>query len=497
MFDHSVTEYVLGQSQLTLKADVAAEEPVYIYFSKSENKLCYSKDLVRLLDSAAVPKPLSVSDRGISFLLQSGVVPPPYTVYQDVFILGVGDKGVLSTKNGKIILEFEYEFPFLNANRSKDDSYDTSYETIQKLLLDATLKRIDSGKKSFLFHSAGKDSNPVAIALAEAGMQDQFTLVTHKTKRNEDESGLSKEIAKRLGFEHRVLNEVEKLTPHYFDLLEKYFINAPLPCTNNIAVLYPLYAGQYPDLQGCNLIDGSGGDVYIGHVPSASEFKRQKLAKIFSPFRWVGERQPSSSKIRALTKTRAEWTGLAGLSCSDSREMFKSQQDVSAYWRSVQQFPDYFDFRASVRGRIIDTELYMRKARNFCDAFGNNMVFPWANEKVARHFMFMPERSLFDRQGFRNKLPLRNMLKDKIGIDSDQVGKRGYPYDLRGFVLKNKDFVVSQIESCELWSRESSNKVVTELSLKLGDTGRIGVFSSQLLYQIFMVSSWYNNCRWL
>jgi asparagine synthase (glutamine-hydrolysing) len=139
----------------------------------------------------------------------------------------------------------------------------------------------------------------------------------------------------------------------------------------------------------------------------------------------------------------------------------------------------------------------MRKARNFCDAFGNNMVFPWANEKVARHFMFMPERSLFDRQGFRNKLPLRNMLKDKIGIDSDQVGKRGYPYDLRGFVLKNKDFVVSQIESCELWSRESSNKVVTELSLKLGDTGRIGVFSSQLLYQIFMVSSWYNNCRWL
>lgn len=495
--DQSVSEYVVGQDGLILKSDIAAEEPVYVFFSKKENRLLYSKNLVSLLDSHAVQKPLSVSDHGISFLLQSGVVPPPYTVYQDIYILGIGDRALVSTENNKIKIKFEYDFPFLNANRSTEVAYDSSYETIQELLLDATINRLDLEKKSFLFHSAGKDSNPIAIAIAEAGMQDQFTLVTHKTKRNEDESGLSEEIAKKLGFKHRVLNEVDKLSSKDLNLVESYFRNATLPCTNNISILYPLYVGQHNDLQNCNIIDGSGSDVYIGHIPSVSEFKKQKLAKIFSPLNWIGERQSSESRIRKLTKTRAEWTGLVGLSYADSKKFFRNQKDVSRYWKAVQQYDDYLDFRASVRGRVIDVELYMRKARNFCDAFGNNMVFPWANERVAGHFMFMPERLLFDRKGHRNKLLLRTMLKDKLGIDSDKIGKRGYPYDLRSFVLSNKEFIVSQVVSCELWAEPSANDAVAELSLKVGDTGRVGLICSQLLYQLFMVSGWYNNCRWL
>ena len=492
-----IKKYSIGSENLTLRSDIAASEPVYVYFSKEQNKLLYSKFLVELLDSPEVKKPLKVSDEGISFLLQSGVVPPPKTVYQDVYILGIGDEAKVSDDNGKITIEFSFNFPFLNFIRKESDDYDVSYSKIQELLLNATLKDLDASKETFIFHSAGKDSNPLVIAIAEAGLQDKFTLVTHKTKRKEDESSVSSAIAKVLGFKHIVLNEVDQLCTSHIEEVNKLFKKAPLPCTNNISILYPLYVAQLPALQNSNIVDGSGSDIYIGHVPGETEFKRQKLAKYFSHFKILGECLASTNRIYSLTKTRAELTGLNGFSAHDSRKLFRRHTDISSYWRNVENFDDYLDFRASVRGRVIDTELFMRKARNFCDAFGNNMVFPWTDQKVVEHFMYMPERYLIDRKGLRNKLLLREMLKDKLDVDSDEVGKRGYPYDLRSMLVNNHAYIVETITDCKLWNSERGAQFIQELSSNSTKGGRVGLVSSSLLYQLFMISGWHNRCRWL
>ena len=69
---------------------------------------------------------------------------------------------------------------------------------ILELLANATIERIDKNKPSFLFHSAGKDSNTIALSLAEAGWQNKVTLITHKSKGNADESEISSKIAKNL-----------------------------------------------------------------------------------------------------------------------------------------------------------------------------------------------------------------------------------------------------------------------------------------------------------
>lgn len=492
-----INKYSIGFGELVLRSDVAGGKPIYILFSEESNKLLYSKSLVQLLDSPEVKKPLRVSDEGISFLLQSGVVPPPKTVYKDVYIVGIGDEARISGSNGKITLDFSYNFPFQNSIRDTTENYDTSYERVLSMLLDATLNDLDKTKDTFLFHSAGKDSNPIAIAIAEAGMQDKFTLVTHKTKREEDESEISASIAKKLGFRHEFLREVDKLEDGHEDKVDHLFKNSPLPCTNNIAILYPLYVAQQPKLQNCNLIDGSGSDVYIGHVPSASEFERQKLAKTFSNFKFLTNSLVSTSRVLSLTKTRAEWTGLTGFSARDAQKLYRNSSNVSPYWKSVEDYDDYLDFRASVRGCVIDTELFMRKARNFSDAFGNNMIFPWADKKVAEYFMYMPEKYLVDRKGLRNKLLLRDMLKDKLHVDSDEVGKRGYPYDLRSMVLNNHAYIVEAITSCDLWNGSGRDKFLEKLSKGSKRSGRIGQVSSSLLYQLFMISSWHNSCRWL
>ena len=96
-----IFEYKCNELPINIFSDLASEFPVYIYWSADKQVLLYSTSVIELFDDERIPKPLKVSDEGISFLLQSGVVPPPNTGYQNIYILGIGDTAKVATVNGK------------------------------------------------------------------------------------------------------------------------------------------------------------------------------------------------------------------------------------------------------------------------------------------------------------------------------------------------------------------------------------------------------------
>lgn len=81
------------------------------------------------------------------------------------------------------------------------------------------------------------------------------------------------------------------------------------------------------------------------------------------------------------------------------------------------------------------------------------LFYLWASQQVAEYFSKMPEQHLFDRKTLKNKLILRKILKDRIGLDSDQIGKMGYSYDSRSIVLQNWDWMLKEIQHCLLWQQ--------------------------------------------
>ena len=215
-----INQYKLNSPSFTLESDLAGEFPIYVYLSHDKQKLLYSYSIAELLDDNMVEKPLKVSNEGLSFLLQSGVVPPPLTAYQNVFIIGIGDAAIIETVDAEIKVNFTHNFPFSADKREPSSSYQKpDYDHLMGLLATETIKKLDKSKKTFLFHSAGKDSNSVALALAEAGLQQEVTLVTHKSKGNLDESVISEQIAKKLGFSHQVLHEVDALQDEHLDFI--------------------------------------------------------------------------------------------------------------------------------------------------------------------------------------------------------------------------------------------------------------------------------------
>lgn len=495
-----INQYSLNQPSRLLSSDLAGGFPIYLYWPQDKSILLYSDSITELLDDKRVPKPLKVSDEGISFLLQSGVTPPPKTAYQDIYIIGIGDTAEVKIVNGKIEVDFNHEFPFMNANRLKADEMQPDEDLILKMLAEATISRIDESKPTFLFHSAGKDSNSIALALAEAGWQNKVTLITHKSKGTADESQISAKIAKQLGFKHQVLHEVDVLQDNHKQAINDYFINAPFPSIDNVSLAYPLYSEQLPELKGANIIDGGGNDSYMMTPPTRRELRVLPLARLTHHASFIRHFVKSESLLSPFIRTPAEWCGMSGFSFTDTKKILPSAVNIYPHWELESQLRkewDLFDFKTDVYSTRTISEMHIRKARNFADSINANLVLPFANHEVAEYFAKIPEKQIFDRQTLKNKLVLRDMLKTKMGLDSDKLGKMGFSYDSRSIVLQNWDSILQELQTCNLWEQVGLMKVVKRLRKRMNGKGWGAGASARLLYRIYLLSAWANKNKYL
>jgi asparagine synthase (glutamine-hydrolysing) len=492
-----ICQYKLNDPKITLNSDLAAEFPIYIYYCKTQSTFIYSNSITELLKSSIVIKPLSICDEGLSFLLQSGIVPPPKTVYKNIFILGCGDKVIVSTFNNLINLEFSHSFPFLSSNRKNEKNYLQDENLILKMLAENVISRIDKSNPAYLFHSAGKDSNFVALALAEAGWQDRVTLVCHKNKNTFDESNISSNIANRLGFKHKILYQTDnELNPDQKKLTINYFINAPFPCVDNVAMTLPHYVSQLPQLQSANIIDGGGNDIYMTIPPTVREKIIIPLSKYFSRASYFRTFFSSESLFSCTMRTPAEWCGMSGFTFDDTKKIFSNAINVFSYWKKESNLKnqlDLFDFKTSILCPLIASEMHIRKMRNFADAINANFILPFANKNIAEYIFNLPENYLFDRKTLKNKIFFRKVLKDRIDLDSDKIGKRGWGYNGNVNLINNLNFIKEQILSCSLWQPFIS-KLLERLIYNIYNVRKndyISRTSRSLIIRLYLISSWH------
>ncbi len=488
--------YKTNDNEITIQPDLASEFPVYIYLSEKKDYLLYSTSIKELLGNDEVIKPLEITTKGISFLLQSGVVPLPNTVYKNIFIVGVGDIAKVQTLDNKVDIEFSHNFPFMNANRDNESDIDEEY--ILEILAEATISRIEKDKPTYLFHSAGKDSNSIALSLAEAGYQDKATCISHQSKGDKDESEISKKIATKLGFKHQKIYEPKSLEKKHLDSINHYFENIPLPCMDNVALAYPLYATQI-EFNNTNIIDGSGNDVYMGHIPNQQEFNRQKTFSKFHRLRLITGKFNSGTRFEIATQTKSEWAGLFGITYGDTNHILNNPYNVHSHWKeedTKRQDWDYLDLRADIWGSVVEFDRVIRKSRNLTDITNSNLILPFTNQKVAQYFSKLPEKYLFDRKEFKNKLILRKILKERIDLDSDKLGKMAYEFDFYTILMMMKKEVDNEILSCKLWQSKGIEKVLNNLYKKIDSNHRLSGKIKALVQRLYLISAWYNINRY-
>ena len=483
------------QEPLRLASCMAAESPIYVYVSNDETSIYYSKSLNVLLAKIQEKEPLKIDASSLSFLLQDGVIPSPKSIYKSLYILSIGNIFTAINRNKRWQCHFDYHFPF-EANTEHKVALPRKQRDNQLLALLASSieRRAPEGKPLTLFHSAGKDSNTIALALAEAGRSKHVTSFTYRAVGANDESELVAGICKKLGFKHHIA-DVDALSASVVKArLSAYFKQANMPCMDNASLLYPLFSNALS--AGSNIIDGMGNDVYIGHVPGKAEYKRQKFQMSTALLSKCMKPALGTFHYQSLSKTKAHISGLSGISSLELEKIFPAHKDTYAFWQNLSQayaHTDYFEFRAKVRGGLIDTEKFVRKLRVASDRYAWNLFLPWMDEDVAQFVHAIPEAQRFDRQRLKNKLFLRDLLKEKLTLDSDQLGKMGFAFDHYSLLQSVENYVRENILSCSAWHHQEIESYLAIVQKGAASANKYQAHWQLRLYRLFVISAWLNH----
>ncbi len=478
----------------TLKGPVTVGEPLYIYYLKEKELILLSKDLKSLFGHPLFPKKLKVLPFGITFFLQYGFVPTPFTIFQSLYVLSTGDRVRIEYQNDEIKFTFSHEFLFFNALRNELLSPDE--DLMLKLLLNGIFKKWDGKTPLVLFQSLGKDSNTIALALARAGLKDKVTCVTLATGDRKDESEVARKIAQRLGFKHYKLPLPQRLDKTHLKILEKYFSEIILPCGDGVSLAYPLYTLSF-DFSGKILLDGSGNDIYFGHTPRRVEYFRQRYYSSLRALRPLAQSLHTGNPFQKIALFRCEYPfyHLLGLTLRDCREIYPEAVDLTSFlrnWEKERKNWDYLDLKADLWGTHAEYALVTQKVRNFSQAYNLDLIFPWCDEDLADYIGKLPEKYLFDRKTLKNKLILRKLLKEALDLDSDVLGKYSYGFDAFKLLKSAPHYVRDMVLSCPLWDKKGMERLWRKIETQCE---RDKLFQ-RLYIRLYLLSSWFNFNRY-
>lgn len=506
-------ELIPNVERLTVADCPALIEPLgsqndatFVYFSRATNLCLISSSLGKLQDDPRVK--LEIDPVAVSQFLMKGVVVPPRTLFRNIHKVPLGHVMRVTNRDECLSLAHSYCHPYVpfyppakttriaHSSLVESSQFDKIIENLGKSISAACKSHDDA----FLFHSAGKDSNCIALAIASLGLQSRFSLITHRSKGRADESAISKAIAKKLGFKHIILEERNVLADQEKNEIIKFFRNAPSVCADNVTLAYPCYLTQTPALRESILIDGGGNDAYFGVFAS-------NLAKIFA----VRSLLPMSGQISRglfrscnpisiLERSSVDVLIAPGISRSDLMLIYPECQETEAEidYKFDFQMRDGVDiFYHQIITNLVASEIHIQKVKNFADSIKSKLVLPFMDNVVSGHIDSLSPWMKYDVQSRINKKIIRNGLYKELGLDSDSIGKLGYRFDSESLINGNRDWILDEIINCRLFCRAGIRQFVGYLLENTLAKGWSKRQAFKLIYRLFILSAWVNHSKYV
>ena len=477
-----------------IKHNNFSSETYYLYTDKKNNSVICCDDLKELINSNLIPKKLEIEKEAIFHLFTTSIVPPPLTVYKNLFKVGQGLKANIKIIDKKLDINFlENKNNNKNENEKNSFSNDDEHFILEKLFSYIQKNKME-GKPNYLFQSSGKDSNMIALSYSLFGKSKDLTCLTYN---NNDEFYYANKISKKLGIKHIML-EIPDIKKNIFEVKSsEYFKKLFFPNTDNAFLGYFLYNDGMLNRE-CNLIDGMGNDIYIGHIPKRYEFTMQFLSNFLSKFNFI-TKHTGSLIINELFKKKIFWPGLVGLPTYVNKKILKDYKDITKFYDNKYEKDDnYFDIRSKIRGRYVDLEKFIMKLQCHAQATNSKAIFPWTDDSLSNYFINLDKKFLYSKKNLKNKLILRNILEKRLDINFDNIGKKDFKFDFWKIMLWNKIFVKETILNSNIFSNKKY--LLSYLDHLFIMASRKGITSNRckiLLNQIFQICLWYNNSEYI
>jgi len=266
MFAIAIWDY--RQKKIILVRDRIGIKPLYYWIK--ENKLLFASELKALLECNEIK--LSIDKNAINDYLSFLYVPPPKTIFQNIFKLLPGEI-LIFDQNGSYDTQIYWDIEFSN-NQYTEDEYT---KKLRRLLEESVDLRMVSDVPVGVLLSSGLDSSVVAT-MASKKSPYEINTYTVGFEDNEDESynelKESREYAEKLGTDHHeiIVNSQDALK-----LLDKVTWQLDEPFSNPTTTLNYIIS-EFASRTSKVVLSGVGGDEMFGGYP------KYKALKIFEKY---------------------------------------------------------------------------------------------------------------------------------------------------------------------------------------------------------------------
>lgn len=316
----------------------------------------------------------------------------------------------------------------------KNLNEETLVKLTQEIIILNLKKKISKYRKNYLLVSGGKDSLFIYDALSQTELIKYITPVHIRSNiKDLDETKWLK----------KVIGSKEILFFDEKDLIDKnqtinYLKNSVYP---NFDWVQGVYAPLSKIIEKNSLIiDGMGNDVYIGHIPPKNENRNLLFGYWFDIiFKYLNlENKIPNVLFRRFPKKRHESIGLYGFNNIPNYKNIKHEIQKLNYF----QIKSAIDYRAKVRGGVLDTYTFMGKTIEFAFNTRSEVSFPWNDKRISKLFKFFNKSYFYTNK--KNKIFIRNYLTKKYNIDFFNQPKFGFSVDLFNIIYEDDINLVFQ-----------------------------------------------------
>ena len=432
-------------------------------------------------------------DRAVlgSMLLQQAP-PLPVTPLDGLYLLAPCDTAITDA-NGKLRV---YKDPrWLDARHVAGDAQAplTTPDSLLDGLVDALRRSgVHRARDPALLLSAGKDSVGLFLALRET-LGSNFRCLTLRGTSDDQEADFAGELCARFGVTHQALNvgQARISVGHVAD----FFARAALPTLDHVNLAY-LAAHTSMHVAGADLIDGLGNDAPFGHLPDAKERIKQRWS-------WLRNTRLSLDlEHRFGLPTKSFGHPLRGTAANMGLYNYFGPGELERMGLAPAPWPGYFeeiartsearalpypDLRGLVRGAHLDTEVFMRRTRNFAAAVDGTATFPWGDSQLGQALHNLSPKQRYTETVGPNKLLLRELLADRLGYAEP---KRGFAFDTLGFVRTNASVLHEIIDSTEVGRLAARAFLARDWKRLESGPKPVAQFAAYRLQSLFQICAW-------
>ena len=429
------------------------------------------------------------------FYLLQGVIPDPYSPFEEVKKLRAGECFTFNLASGKLDIQTYWDVDSNSCGFSAPKSYDEAKQMVKDLLFDAVRLRLNANVPVGTFLSGGIDSSLICAIVSKFN-KDLCAYTAGFDNQQFDESHFAVDVARSLGVPIKVCpctgDDLMKVFNDYITYFDEPFADDSLIPSSLVA--------EKARQDVTVILGGDGGDELFYGYPKYEwtkarlhQYKKPYwLRKLFTPYF-----KHKGGEVEVMQSTQHDYADVyrsLGMFCYDmgGAEKFdritlgKQQPDMKYLQNKQRGILAYSDYDMKTFMNAVNQKVDRATMR--CSL---ELRSPIMDYRVAEYSRLLPYAYMIN-----GDLGLKRILKD---ILYEMVPRDLLDRPKRGFVPPTKDWFRGELkeELLDIVSQDNLTNLLPELNadkfIALRDVFVNGrEFSSRMFFTAYTYIKWFN-----